>query len=1098
MRPVLTVKGDGNKKNEGMTRREFLESAAFLGGSALLAAQLPRALNLLRQAEAGYLTPTEEYELAEPGNIIYTVCQQCNTQCGIKAKISNGVVVKIDGNPLSPWTLSPHLSYKTSPLQTATVDGLLCPKGQAGIQTAYDPYRIVKVLKRAGKRGENKWITIPFEQAIQEIVEGGYLFKDVPGEENRKVEGLKDLWALRDPKLAKEMAEDVKKIWHKEMTVQEFKVKHKEHLHLLIDPDHPDLGPKNNQFVFMWGRLKGGRGDLIGRFVKDAFGSVNAHGHTTVCQGSLYFTGKAMSEQFVFDEKDKKMKWTKGAKFYWQADTENAEFIIFVGASPLEGNYGPTNRASRITTGLADGRLKIAVVDPRLSKTAAKAWKWVPIKPGTEGAMALAMIRWVIENKRYDERYLRNANKGAAKADQEPNWCNATWLVRIEKGKPGSFLRASEIGLPKFKKIFKDKKTGEEIPYEFDPFVVLSEGKPVPFDPYDEKNPVEGELFVDTTIQGIKVKSGLQLLWEEASSHTIEEWAAICDIKARDIVELSYEFTRHGKKAAADIHRGVSQHTNGFYNVFAWFTLNLLIGNYDWKGGMAKAATYDAAGGKTYEAKKPDGTEEKWAQPFPIAKLMPGKLEPFGIDLLRHNAKYEDTTIFKGYPAKRPWFPLSSDLYQEIIPSAGDAYPYPIKALFLYMGTPVYSLPAGHTNIEILADPNKIPLFVASDITIGETSVYADYIFPDLSYLERWEFAGSHPNMPWKVQPIRQPVIAPLTETVKVFGEEMPLSLEAMLLGIAERLGLPGFGKDGFDKGQDFVRAEDLYLRMVANVAAGEKPDQAVPDADEKELKLFLESRRHLPKTVFDPARWEKIAGPWWRKVVYVLNRGGRFDDHEKGYDGEQLKNKYGTLINLYQEKTAKTKNSMTGKSFSGIATYIPAPTDALGRLIEDEKEGFDLQLITFREISMTKSRTVADYWLLSLLPENTILMNKRDADRLGLKEGNQVQVVSATNGEGTWDLKNGRKVPMVGKVRVIQGIRPGVIAFSLGHGHWAYGASDVVVDGKVVKGDPRRAKGIHANAALRIDPYLKNTCLSDLTGGSAVFYDTRVKLVKV
>jgi hypothetical protein len=29
----------------------------------------------------------------------------------------------------------------------------------------------------------------------------------------------------------------------------------------------------------------------------------------------------------------------------------------------------------------------------------------------------------------------------------------------------------------------------------------------------------------------------------------------------------------------------------------------------------------------------------------------------------------------------------------------------------------------------------------------------------------------------------------------------------------------------------------------------------------------------------------------------------------------------------------------------------------------------------------------------------------------------------------------------------------------------------------------------------MRIDPHLKNTCLADLTGGSAVFYDTSVKL---
>jgi tetrathionate reductase subunit A len=1092
------VRGDQEKKT-ARSRRDFLKSAALLGGGAVLAGQLPGVIKNSAEGKVNYLTPQVDYPLAKPEHILYSVCQQCNTQCGIKVKIQNGVATKIDGNPFSPWNLTPHLSFKSSPFATAAVDGVLCPKGQAGIQSVYDPYRIRKVLKRAGKRGDGKWASISFEQAIQEIVEGGLLFKNVPGEENRSVDGLRSIRALADAKLAKEMAGDAAKLWKKEMTVADFKAKHKDHLHLLIDPDHPDLGPKNNQFVFMWGRLKGGRGDMVSRFVKDSFGTVNAHGHTTVCQGSLYFTGKAMSEQYLLDETELKYKWTGGKKFYWQADTENSEFIIFVGASPFEGNYGPTNRAGRITNGIERGKLKMAVVDPRFSKTAAKAWKWIPIKPGTEAAMALAMIRWVIENKRYDEEYLKNANKAAAKGDGEPNWCNATWLVKIEKdGKPGAFLRGSEIGLPTIKKTLRNKEGGAEKSYDLDPFVVLSGGKPTAFDAYDEKNAIEGDLLVDTEIRGTRVKSGLQILWDQASAKSIEEWAKISDIKPADVIALAKEFTSHGKRAAADIHRGASQHTNGFYNVLAWFSLNLLIGNYDWQGGMSQAATYDAAGGKTFEGKLPDGSEGKWAQPYPIGKLTNGKTTPFGIDVIRANAKYEDTTIFKDYPARRPWFPLSSDVYQEIIPSCGDSYPYPIKALFLYMGTPVYSLPAGHTNIEILSDVKKVPLFITSDIVVGETSMYADYIFPDLTYLERWEMAGSHPNMPWKVQPVRQPVIEPLTDTVKVFGEEMPISLEATLLAIAEKMKLPGFGPNGFGEGKNFRRPEDFYVRMVANLAAGEKPGQEVPDADDKEVKLFLEARRHLPKSVFDPESWEKTAGSWWRKVIYVLNRGGRFDDFKAGYDGAQLKNKYGTLVNLYQEKTAKTKNSMTGTSYSGIATYVPAPLDALGRPIADEKDGYDLHLITYREIAQTKSRTVADYWLLALLPENSILVNARDAKRLGLQEGGYAKIVSASNTEGVWDLKNGKKIPMTGKVKVIQGIRPGVIAFALGFGHWAYGAQDMVIDGKTVAGDARRNKGIHANAAFRVDPHINNTCLSDLTGGSAVFYDTKVKLVKV
>lgn len=1072
------------------SRKKFLKTSAFLGGSLILLSDLEKAYGQVKKNVAEKLTAEQEYELAKPENILYTVCLQCNTGCGIKAKLFNGLLAKIEGNPLSPWTLTPHLPYKTSVFDAAKIDGAICPKGQSGIQTAYDPYRVVKVLKRAGPRGANKWKTISFTEAIKEIVEGGKLFADIG--ENRYIEGFKDIWTLRDAKVSKAMAKKTADIINekdkekKKALVEEFKTEFKDYLNTLIDLEHPDLGPKNNQFVFMWGRLKAGRSDLISRFTKDAFGSVNAHGHTTVCQGSLYFTGKAMSYQWEYDEKEGKMKWGKEKKFYWQCDTANSEFIIFVGASPFEANYGPPLRAGKLTENLVSGKVKFAVIDPRFSKTASKAWKWIPALPGSEAAFALGMMRWIIENKKYDAKYLSNANKAAAKQDKEPTWCNATWLVKIEKGSPGAFLRGSDIGVTKEARAFVDKKSGEEKPYEFDPFVVLKDGAPVTVDSTNEEAAVEGDLFVDTELNGIKVKSSLQLLYEQVMTRSIDEWAKLCAVDAKDLVELAVEFTSHGKKAAADIHRGVSQHTNGFYNVYAWYSLNLLIGNYDWKGGLCQLTTYNHLG-------------EKDGQPHNFKDMHPGKVSTFGVDIIRHG-EYEKSTLFKDYPAKRPWYPVATDIYEEILPSIGDAYPYPIKILLSYMAAPTYSLPAGQTNAEVLADTNKLPLYIANDITIGTTSMYADYIFPDTSYLERWEFHGSHPSVPQKVQPIRQPVIAPLTEKVKVFGEEMPICLESLLLAIAEKLGLSGFGKNGLGKGIDFKRQEDFYLKMAANLAFGEKADgsDSVPDADDKEIEVFISARRHLPQSVFNLLKWQESCGSqYWRKVVYVLNRGGRFQDYEKSYEGEQLKNKYGRLINIYSEKVAKSKNSMNGKPFLGLAAYFPI-SDCLGRPIEDEKKGFNLHMITYREINQCKSRTITNYWLLGLMPENFILVNKQDALRMNLKDGSLVKVVSASNPEGIYDLKNSRRIPLVGKTKVTEGIRPGIVAFSLGYGNWASGASDVIVDNKLVKGDSRRAKGIHCNAAMRIDPYLKNTCLLDLVGGSVSFYDTKVRLVAV
>lgn len=374
--------------NRDMERREFLQCSALLGGA--LAASV--AFSPLSGAWAGEETNAvgmreNAYIHHLPENQIHSVCQQCNTNCGIKMKFVDGRLAKIDGNPYNPWTMTPHIPYETPITEAGLVEGSLCPKGQAGIQTLYDPYRLVKVLKRAGKRGENKWKTIPFEQAVEEIVQGGDLFGE------GSVEGLKDLYAVKDPKLSEALAADAALVASKKMPVEEFKEKHKENLHLLIDPDHPDLGPRNNQFCLNWGRLKGGRSDLLKRFVDKGFGSINTHGHTTVCQGSLYFTCKAMSDQFT------EGKWGGGSKFYWQGDTGNAEFILFVGANPYEANYGPPLRAQKLTQAMVDGRLKIAVVDPRCSKTASRAWKWLPVKPNGVSAVAMGMIHWIIENK---------------------------------------------------------------------------------------------------------------------------------------------------------------------------------------------------------------------------------------------------------------------------------------------------------------------------------------------------------------------------------------------------------------------------------------------------------------------------------------------------------------------------------------------------------------------------------------------------------------------------------------------------------------------------------------------------------------------------
>jgi len=1063
------------------SRRDFLRRGALLGmftgasGATAWAGEKDASSCAILNSDR----PDAPYDLIDAENQIHTACLQCNTGCGIKTKFQNGILTKIDGNPYNPWTMVPHLPVSIPQDEAAAVDGSICPKGQAGLQTAYDPFRIRKVLKRTGPRGSNKWVSMEFTDAVREIVEGGTLFANVPGEETRTVEGLRSICALRDNAVAKAMAGDVTKILDekdaakKAALVAAFKVTHAAHLDKLIDPDHPDLGPKNNQLVLAWGRAKGGRGDLYKRFAS-AFGTANAHGHTTVCQGSLYFTCKAISEQWTGG------KFADGKKFYWQADLENAEFVFFVGANTLEGNYGPPNQSVRLMPGIASGQKKIAVADPRFSKIASKAWKWLPVKPGTDAALAMAFIQWMITENRIDTAFLSAANPAAAKTVDALSHTNGTWLVKIDdKGQPGAFARAADHGLAT-----AETRTAPDYTEKF--FLVRQGEKFVPVDEAATAPAVTGDLFVDTTLpDGTRVKSALQILREAAEEHTLAEWCDIVGVRERDVIDVVRELTSHGRRAAVDIHRGVAQHTNGFYNVLSWMSVNMLLGNFDRKGGMLAASAFDFVGTK--------------GKKFDLA-AHPGKPTAFGINTIRYGLPYEKTTLFTGYPAKRNWYPIASDIYEEIIPSIGDAYPYPVKALIFYMGAPTYALPAGHTNIEILRDTAKLPLFISNDILVGSTSMYADYIFPDLSYLERWEYQGSHPCMPNKVMPLRQPAMAPIPETVEVFGQKTALSLETMLFGLAEKLALPGFGPDGLGKGIALSHPDDYYLRGVGNLAWGEKPDgsQQIRPATEREMEIFRRSRRHLPAEVYDQARWRAIVGEeLWPRVVTILNQGGRYQAAAEAFKGEMHAQPYGKLLNLYQEKTAAVIHSGTGKKHSGIARYLPI-RDFHGNEPTELRAGQELELITHRTISQTKSRTIADPWLTPLMPENALLLNPVDAARLNLTEGQEVKVTSATNRTGTFEVGPGRTKTMRGKVHLTQTMRPGVTSFALGFGHWATGAVDIEVDGLVIRGEPRRAKGVHANAAMWIDPALKNTCMLDPVGGSVSFYDTHVRLEPV
>ena len=424
---------------------------------------------------------------------------------------------------------------------------------------------------------------------------------------------------------------------------------------------------------------------------------------------------------------------------------------------------------------------------------------------------------------------------------------------------------------------------------------------------------------------------------------------------------------------------------------------------------------------------------------------------------------------------------MSFEVYSELLPSAVQRYPYGVDILLWHMATPFYSVPS-QGNEELVAavkDPKNIPLIIASDIVVGDTSMYADYIIPDGSFLERWCHADTMPTTLTKGTGIRWPVIE-LTEKTP---DGRHMCLEEFMIDVAKRVGMAGFGDNAIaDSGGGMWplhRKEDWYLKATANVvAAAGGPETQLPDVTDIEMEVNdLAGFRDQFKDALKPEDWPK--------VLSALAKGGRMEPRKNARQGDKLTHRFTKTLHFYAEEVAQTRNSMTGEFFLGTTAWVE-PATALGKPLDklDDANEWPLTIITFKGALQSHSRLASNYALRQIMPDNGVQVAVEDARRLGVRDGEKVWVVTP----------HGRRK---GTACVVEGIRPGVIAFSVGYGHWGYGATNYQLGGARVEGDRVRRAGIHLNPILRRDPDVDQMTLMDLAGGSVVFFNTRARLEK-
>ena len=209
------------------------------------------------------------------------------------------------------------------------------------------------------------------------------------------------------------------------------------------------------------------------------------------------------------------------------------------------------------------------VIDPRFTMDAAKADVWLPIRPGTDVALMLSWIKWIIDNERYDEEFCRE-------------WTNMPYLVNPETRLT---LKAVEAGLE-----------GTEQDYViWDP----DQNMPVVVQyPFNEG--VKAPLFGEFEVNGMTCKTGGQVLKEACEEWTIERAADICWLDADQIVKALELYT--DPKAHSGLMQGVAtdQTPQSGQAALAALELEFLMGNVEKPGGMLQAlrpgAHHGAAG----------------------------------------------------------------------------------------------------------------------------------------------------------------------------------------------------------------------------------------------------------------------------------------------------------------------------------------------------------------------------------------------------------------------------------------------------------------------------------------------------------------------
>ncbi len=154
---------------------------------------------------------------------------------------------------------------------------------------------------------------------------------------------------------------------------------------------------KNNEphkLAYLRGRYSSTSTDLLYGAFSKVYGTPNAYSHSAICAEAEKM-GPGLTQGFF------------GYRDY---DLANTQCLVAWGTDPLASNRMVPNTIHRFGEILARGT--VIAVDPRLSNAAAKAHEWLPINPGTDGALAGAIAHVLLTEGLWNKEFVGDFKDG--------------------------------------------------------------------------------------------------------------------------------------------------------------------------------------------------------------------------------------------------------------------------------------------------------------------------------------------------------------------------------------------------------------------------------------------------------------------------------------------------------------------------------------------------------------------------------------------------------------------------------------------------------------------------------------------------------------